>query len=230
VRGKQIKDAIATFLGVAGANRLIRTASNGKIHPSLIDAGVYPSFDQQSVPSNPAIGNIWIERNGDSSIKYTWQWNGALWLSSTSQPLELYSNSGNISGTNVGSAKIPGMPFECDLFIENFALSLYLNQSISPGGANDSALNYYVFRVEKVIRNAGVQIGTSLSMQNSTVVSGWNFFKPLHPINTLVSLANAHQDSTNAIARGVRLAWTRSAGTAQFGNSCATVSYRLARR
>jgi hypothetical protein len=116
VKGKQIKDAIAAFVaGAAGTNKVVKTGTNNKIDPSLIDpaAGSYPNFDQQGVPINPAIGNSWIERNGDGSIRHTWQWNGVLWLSQDALSAELFSNSGNNNGNGNGIAKMPGLSFDC---------------------------------------------------------------------------------------------------------------------
>jgi hypothetical protein len=231
MKGKQIRDAITSFIGTAGAGKVIKGGTNGKIHPSLIDSatGSYPNFDQEAVPTSPAIGNSWIERYGDGSIKHSWQWNGVLWLSQDSSSAELFKNSGNNNGSGNGVATMPGMPFDCDLLIENLIISLVMANSIAPGGGNDSNLVYYSFGLQKVVRNVGTQIGTMISQQGVSYVAGWNVYK-IHPINTLVSFAGSNQDSTNTIARGLRAFWTRSSGSIQFSSSCFSIAYRLARR
>jgi hypothetical protein len=195
----------------------------------LITIPQFPDHDQQSAPLNPAIGHTWIERNGDATVRAVWEWNGVLWLTIDSYPLELHSNSGTTNGNGNGSAKVPGFPFDCDLFVENLMLSFLPSNSLSPGGTNDSNLQYYTFAVQKMIRNTGTTIGTTISQQGGTYTSGWNAYK-FQQINTLVSFAGANQDGTNTIARGLRAAWTRSAGTIQFSNFCMAIAYRLARR
>jgi hypothetical protein len=195
----------------------------------LITIPQFPDHDQQSAPASPAIGQTWIERYGDGTVRAVWEWNGVLWLTIDSYPMELHSNSGTTNGNGNGTAKVPGLPFDCDLFVENLTLSFLPSNSISPGGTIDSNLQYYTFAVQKLIRGNGTTIGTTISQQGGTYVSGWNAYKS-QQINTLVSLANANQDNSNTIARGLRASWTRSAGTIQFSNFCMSIAYRLARR
>ncbi|MBE9193257.1 hypothetical protein IQ230_23505 [Gloeocapsopsis crepidinum LEGE 06123] len=91
-------------------------------------------YDQQEAPTNPAIGDIWKERDSSRLLIQEWFWNGTYWLSSAEVVFTQNLNLGSLSSTvnpvidfTVGQA----IDRQNNLFITRYIFSAFMGSSSS---------------------------------------------------------------------------------------------------
>jgi hypothetical protein len=177
-------------------------------------------------PVSPSAGDTWDEVVGNTIRQ--WYWNGLLWLSVQNYALLLSSTSGGTTTSGNGNMLAVPMNFDADLFASTLVIGGSISTAIAPGGAVDSALNYFTFGLQRIVVASTTDIGARWSFQNSTYEANRNFL--IHyPINTLVSLSGANASSTTN--RAVRVAWTKVGSTGiTLTNLSTSLIYKIARR
>jgi hypothetical protein len=178
-------------------------------------------------PGNPKIGDTWDEVV--SGKIRAWVWNGVLWLSVQDFSFGLSSGNGNMTTSGNGNIIAVPMDFDADVFATTLIIGGGVTTAFSPGGAVDSAANYYNFGLQRSFSGSSTaDVGTRWSFQNTTYAAS-NSFLIYHPVNTLISLVGANGSTT--ANRGIRSTWSKLGATAiTLINVSTALIYKIARR
>jgi hypothetical protein len=178
-------------------------------------------------PSSPNTGDTWDEVV--SGKIRSWVWNGVMWLSVQDFSLALSSGNGNLTTSGNGNIVAAPMALDADIFATTLIVGGGVTTAFSPGGAVDSAANYYNFGLQRSFSSSSTaDVGTRWSFQNTTYAAS-NSFLIYHPVNTLISLVGANGSAT--ANRGIRSVWTKLGATAiTLSNVSTALIYKLARR
>jgi hypothetical protein len=127
-------------------------------------------YDQESAPSSPSAGNLWIERRSNGLVRAVWQWTGSLWLSMMREVYSGFhsniSTSATGSATNARLANATGSTPTVALVVER------VNFSGRVGSGVDGS-NYWTIGVSSLTRSAGA-INSYTEISGTSVVTTAN--------------------------------------------------------
>ncbi|MEH1902514.1 MAG: hypothetical protein V7L04_14115 [Nostoc sp.] len=115
------------------------------------------NYDQQSMPTNPSIGQVWRERDSSNNVIETWFWNGTVWLS-----LQIFSLNSNIS-----DLYIPLITHNSTQIL----ITKFIVLSISSLSGDNDASNFYTYSLRTVPLN-GLSETIISSLTSQALVDG----------------------------------------------------------
>jgi hypothetical protein len=188
----------------------------------------YPASTTPSI--NPIRGYFWSEIDSNGDLVQDWFWNGTYWLST-------FPYFHPISASSVASATFVPSSFNFannyNLFLERCRIIGRIEGAVSPGGATDSATNYYDFIPRLVVGGTSATIvnAPTISLQNRTYTQFSSIFLTSAVINTHIPVGatGVEPDATTTIARGFGFTINKTNTPPNITQFVATLNCRFAR-
>ena len=125
---------------------------------------------QQAQPSSPTVGTRWDELTAGGLPTYQWYWDGTYWLSQQlfrlNSPYYSGINSTHFQGAYQWSIANEGFS---GIYIEAISARIRPEVAWSPGGATDSATNYWRWDLYHYFP-ANLITPTTLTTENTTTI------------------------------------------------------------